>query len=230
MSDNFDMNDQDVQMPLGIGRGNEGESHEIPFGEEKKPKINAATMVLIGIFTAGLAGIYLVGMQNKPRGVSAEQINREARVDSAIAELLAQKGGSPGASISSLYKDSEKLVAMFYNYPGGDAGSGNLDSNPFALSTVRENSAEPIVRAVVGNAAEQERLRHVAENFATLHLDSVVLSANMKAAMINRKLVTVGAKVGEFTVLTIENQRVILGFENSKFELKLQRKGMEPTP
>src|SRR5438132_573171 len=135
MSDQFKMDeDDDVTMPLGMGlEGNDAENSEIPFSEEKKPKISAATLMLVGIFAAGLAVIYLLGMQNKPRQSPAQSAD-SAKVESAIAELLSRKGTA--GQFKNLFKDTDRLVAMFYNYPGGGKMDEDLPSNPFAQVSV----------------------------------------------------------------------------------------------
>ncbi|MEI8194817.1 MAG: hypothetical protein WCI73_02795 [Phycisphaerae bacterium] len=218
MSDDFKMTDDDVQMPLGVG-SEAGESQEILFTPEKKPR-NGATLALIGIFAAGIAAIYLLGMQHKPRSADAAPSEQEVKVDSAIEALLSKS--SDQGKLDNLYKNTERLVTLFREAP--DTGT-TLRDNPFVRSSTHQ---EPLLQAASGSVADQERLRRAAESFAGLKLESVMMSKNLSAAMINHKIVTVGAKVGEFTVLAIESERVLLGFGSTQFELKVQRKGLEP--
>ena len=70
-------------------------------------------------------------------------------------------------------------------------------------------------------------MRKLAESFAQLKLQTVMVSTNMTMAQINGKLVQVGAKVGEFTVDSIESKRVIVRNGEHKFELLLEQPKME---
>jgi hypothetical protein len=226
MSEHFKIDsDDDVQMPLGIGAENNAESQEITLGAEHRPRANVATLVLIGLIGAGLAGIYGLSMFSKPRAASAAQTDRDARVDSAIADLLAKSGGAD--KVKGLFRDTDKLVAMFYKYPGGTGRGEALATNPFVLEAPAGPSMDPIIQSVNSSGAEQERMRRVADTFATLHLESVMLSRTMSAAMINKKIYTVGAKVADFTVLAIEQDHVVLGYGSTKFELKVHRQGLD---
>ena len=100
----------DVQMPLGIGGEQE---QEFSVEGSGKPKFNGPTVILFGAFALALAIIYLMGLQNKPRAASAEQMAHEHAVQSAITELL-QKNGKSG-QLNGLFQDTDKLVKMFYS-------------------------------------------------------------------------------------------------------------------
>lgn len=213
----------DVQMPLGIG----GESEFTPE-PEAKPKLSGPTLVLFGAFAAGLLVIYLLGVQSKPRAASADQIAREMKVKSAIAELLEKNGQA--AQLDNLFKDTDKLMKMFHSYFGGEGRDAPaLEHDPFANDDPRPVAAGPAeeaVQLVSTNAVEAEKLRKVAETFNTLKLKSVMLGRT-SIATINNSMVTVGAKLGDLTVTGIEADRVLLSYGKNKFELKLNQPGMD---
>lgn len=224
MSNDFKMNEEDMTMPIGLGPEGGADHSEITFAEEKKPSVNSATLMLVGVFAAGLMVIYFLGMHNKPRAASAEQAANQARMDSAIASLLARKGG--GEEIKNLFKDTDRLVAMFYNYPGGGPADDELPNNPFAMDSATIHAPDVAIPVERNNYDEQERLRKAADAFAQLKLESVIMGKR-PMAMINHKIVTIGTKIGDFTVSEIEGQRVVLNYAGAKFELKLQRPGLE---
>jgi hypothetical protein len=208
----------DVQMPLGVGGGAEPDFSVEGSG---KPKFNGPTFVLFGAFAAALLVIYLLGLQNKPRAASAEQVAHEQEVQSAITELL-QKNGKAG-QLSGLFQDTDKLVKMFYSYLGTQTEkTPELPHDPFANDEVRAASSPEEVAVVPSNFVEAEKLRKVAETFSGLKLQSVMVGRT-SVAMINNRMVTTGAKVGELTVTTIEPGRVLLNYEKNTFELKLYR-------
>jgi hypothetical protein len=206
----------DVQMPLGVGGG----ETEFTTEGDSKPKVNGPTMVLFAAFAAGLLVIYLLGMQSKPRAASADQLAHEAQVKSAIADLLAKNGKAE--QLDSLFKDTDKLMKMFHAYFGGDGKEApELEHDPFAND---DPKAAPGVEAqqIVSTGADAEKIRKVAETFAGLKLQSVMLGKT-SIAMVNNRMLTVGAKIGELTVGSIEANRVVLKYGENKYELKLSQ-------
>jgi hypothetical protein len=214
--------EDDVQMPLGTGDGGGGPEFG---GEEKKPKVNGSTFVLVGAFASALAVIYLMGLQNRPQTASAEQMAHDVRERSAITELLEKKGKAD--DLKGLFTDTRKLVKMFYSYLGTQRSDvPQLSHDPFGPT---EPAAAPApvreaVQIVSENPADAEKLRQVAEQFKGLKLHSVMLGRT-PVAMINRNMVQVGNRLGDLTVVSIEADRVLLGYEKNVFELKLSQPG-----
>ncbi len=133
MSENWQLSDEDVQVPLGVGE--EGAARETAFVEPRKSVVNAATLALVGVFLGSLAMIYLLGLQNRPRSAAAQGGGTGA-TDSAIAELLS-KAGKAG-DIKSVFQNTDQLVQIFYNYPGYSAAEpSDLPGNPFEQPGVR---------------------------------------------------------------------------------------------
>lgn len=221
MSDNWKTHDEDAAMPIGTGA--ENTQTEIAFPSDKKPKVQAMTLLLFLIFAGGLGVIYSVGMIHKPRSADAAQSETETKINTAL-EALANKAGN-GNRIKSLFADTDRLVRMFYEYPGkASLPLESLPVNPFEHLTSK--GPDPIIDLsphVDSNAQEAERLRKLAESFATLKLQTVMVSGNLSMAQINGKLVRVGAKVGEFTVESIESKRVVVRNGEHKFELLLDQ-------
>ncbi len=214
--------EDDVQMPLGLSSDNQGDY--VPSGEGK-PKVGGSTLALVGAFALGLAVIYGLGMHAKPRSANAETLARQQLVQSAITELLEKNGKAE--QVQGLFRDTDKLVAMFYSYLGNDhAVHPALPHDPFANDEVRptlvNSPAQEAVSVVVTNPLEAEKLRKVAETFNSLKLQTVMMGRR-PAAMINNTMLTTGSRLGEFTVAEIQNDRVILTYNTSKFELVLDR-------
>lgn len=220
---NWNVNDDEAQVPLGVGGDNA--AAEETFGESK-PKISGSTAALFASFAAAVLVIWLLGMQGKPREASAEAVSRDAQIDSALAELIAKKNGG---NIDNLFKDTDKLVAMFYNYLNSTDTTLSLPTNPFEYEGPRSiTSGTKMENLPVAptNTAELEKFRRVAETFNGLKLQSVMIGRS-SMAMINNRLVGVGARFGELTVSEIDAGRVILTCDNHKFELKLNRQTLD---
>jgi len=227
MSQQWNTSGDDVQMPLGVGCE---ATSDAGFGETAKPKFNTATLALIASFASALVVIYLLGLQNKPRSANAEQVAKELKVSTAITELLERDGKTD--QIKNLFSDTRSLVRMFYSYLGSQAGSPpELPHDPFAVEESRPTMAmidnQPI--AAPANQADIEKMRKVAETFNGLKLQSIMRSKTGSMAMINNRLVGVGTKIGSLTIAEIESSRVLLTYENQKFELKLTRPSLDGT-
>jgi hypothetical protein len=203
-------------MPLGAG-GEHTTGEEGYVCPEKKHRISSATMALIGVFAAGLGMVYLLGLQNKPRKADASQTAKEQQVSNAIQDLLSKQGKAD--EIKGLLKDTDRLVQLFDSAQGTTRPTDDLPVNPFERTVVRsDGGATP----VLVKSDDEEKWRKAAESFGTLRLQSVILG-NQNMAMINNQLVSQGAKLGPFSVLAIEPQRVVLGLGERKFELKMDR-------
>jgi len=208
--------DDDVTIPLGAG-GEHASDNEGYVASEKKHRMSSATMALVGVFAAGLAMVYLLGLQNKPRKADASQQAKEKHVSTAIQELLTKQGKAD--QMKNLLKDTDRLVKLFDTAQGTQHLQAEaLPTNPFKEPVVA--AAQPTVAPV--HVDDQARWRKAAETFATLRLQSVILGRE-NMAMINNQLVSTGAKLGPFTVQAIEAQRVVLALDGREFELKMSR-------
>lgn len=204
-------------MPLGVG----GEGDADYTGGNSKPKVNGPTVVLFAAFAAGLLVIYLLGMQSKPRAASADQLAHEAQVKSAIASLLGKNGKAD--QIDSLFRDTDKLMKMFHAYFGGEGTSApELEHDPFANDDASRTPTAEATQIVSTGGANAAELKKVADTFATLKLQSVFLSKN-PIAMVNNRMLTIGAKYGELTVTKIEASRVVFKYADTEYQLKLSQ-------
>jgi hypothetical protein len=220
VTESWKNNDEDVQMPLGVSSGEGGGETEFT-DEPSKPKINGPTVVLFGAFAVGLMVIYLLGMQSKPRAASADQLAHEAQVKSAIADLLAKNG--KGDQLDSLFRDTDKLMKMFHAYFGTEVQeTPELAHDPFAND---EKSDSPVGPTLVTGVTD-EKLKKVAETFATLKLQSVMLGRT-PIAMVNNRMLTVNARIGDLTVASIEANRVVFKYGENRFELKLPQQNID---
>jgi hypothetical protein len=206
--------EDDVQMPLGTGESAVGEES---YGEGR-PKVNTSTVALFAAFAAALAVLYLLGLQNKPRAASAEDQARQAQITASIESVLSRSTTSrPGAT--SLLSDTDRLVQLIRNALVQHAGQVEISENPFERDVVRPVfSNSPLTQAmpVSGDAG---KIRRLAEEFQKLKLQMVMLGPR-PAAMVNDRMVTVGAKLGSFTISDIQQNKVLLTADEGTYELK----------
>jgi hypothetical protein len=205
------------QLPLGVSSepGDEG------YVGESKPKVNNSTLALFAAFAAALIVLYLLGLQNKPRQASAEEVARQAAVTSSIEEMLQNTGQGKGARIGKLLDDTNRLVQLLLGALGSKGPDvGELPGNPFErIVNEAPVVGEPEV-VLPRSLDEQERLRRIAEEFGKLKLEMVMMGPR-PTAMIKGQLVTVGAMVGDFfKVSDIQSTRVLLTDGKRVYELK----------
>src|SRR4051794_27655964 len=76
----------DVQMPLGVG-AEPAQAEE--YSGKSRPRPNGSTVALIGAFAVALAALYLLGLQNKPRSASAEEMAHAKQIEETWGRALA---------------------------------------------------------------------------------------------------------------------------------------------
>jgi hypothetical protein len=202
--------------------GGGAEGGEESYGGESKPKVNNSTLALFAAFAAALIVLYLLGLQNKPRQASAEDLAKQAAVTSAIDDMLQHTGQGQGAKIDKLLSDTGRLVQLLLGALGSKAADiGDLPGNPFerVIAAPAARGDEEVV--LPPSRSEQERLRLMAEEFGKLKVQ-MVITGSRPAAMINNQLVTLGGAVGEyFNVTEIQSTKVVLSSGGKAFVLKV---------
>jgi hypothetical protein len=209
----------DAQMPLGVG--GDAPAAEESYGGDSRPKVNNSTLALFAAFAAALIVLYLLGLQNKPRQASAEDLAKQAAVTSAIDDMLQHT--EKGAKIDKFLSDTGRLVQLILGAMGNKTiDTGELPGNPFereeVVSVVHTEGPQIVLPS---DRSQQERLRLMAEEFSKLKVQ-MVITGSRPAAMINNQLVTVGATVGEFFKVTeIQASHVVLSNGEKAFVLKV---------
>lgn len=212
---------EETQAPLTAnapdsGDGvNDAETPDVPG----KKKIDKGTAVMFGIFLSGVAMIYVLGVQTKPKPASAATRAADTRLNGQIAQLLRH---APAASKAlNVSSPTQRLIDMFYKYPGKESPPPTkLRPHPFDLHL--HHYKPPVV--VTGDdaaALARLRLRNLARSFAGLRLETILYSAGSSSAMINNSLVQKGSKIGKFTVAAIRPSVVILVSDHKNFALRL---------
>jgi hypothetical protein len=215
MNEQWKTRNDDGDQPEGVEAQDEG-----AIGEPRKSRISANTLAVIGVFAIALTVIWALGRQAGPREAAAET-GADDKVDSAIKELMERSGGAGQNGLHS----TEKLVRLLSDNSGPKSPPAEqLPCNPFlhvSNSVPAANDPVPVALPVNPSLEEDARLRKLADSFATLKLQTVLMSKERSAAMINNRLVMVGGKIGEFVLAQIKSDRVLLSAGNALYELKL---------
>ena len=211
MSNQFKMDDEDVQVPLGVG-SESGEPQEILFSPEKKPR-HGATLGLIGIFALGIAAIYFLGMQHQPRGAEASTSTLGTAIDK-----LAEK------DIGTMIKDIRVVITTISVAP--NTGIRMID-NPF------QNEPPARGTTIEGPRIDITKIQE-AKEFSKLTLNTVVLGKTSIAMirstdLTNQSAVMIGNKIGIFKVVAIQADSVTLqGPSTDQYKLGILRKDLPP--
>lgn len=210
----------DDGTPPAVPGAQETPINEAPI-ERPKQKANNAFVLLILVFCAALAVIYIIGMR-KPKSAVAADLETEAQFDSALASL-AQRSGKGELNKNA---NADQIVQMFYNAPkSSQVKAEDLPGNPFDLEMsdaapanskpTRSGGSADAAAAPAGEAAAPQ-----------LRLQSIIVTRQMPTAMINNKLCTIGSKLGEWTITEIDASHVTLTSKGRTMELKMERPGI----
>lgn len=202
--------------------GNPG-APEIPVVEtpleRPKPRGNNAFVLLLLVFCAALAVIYVIGMR-KPKAAVAADIETERKFDTALASL-AQRSGKSDLNKSA---NADQIVQMFYNTPkSSQIKAEDLPGNPFDLEIPDVPKTEPRMTKTGGQVSDNRGTPAGESGAPQFKLQSIIVSRQMPAAMINNKLCTIGSRLGEWEVTDIDASRVILASKDRTMELKMER-------
>jgi len=211
--------EEDVQMPLGTGGGEEAPMEEYSSGP--RLKVNTSTMALVASFAAALVVLYFLGLQNKPRAASAEEVLQAQTIDSQLRSWLDRHGGQTSVEGQT---ESEKLFASlqrYFNQPSNTIE--DLAGNPFAIEEKvakidNTNNQVVIVPKPVPEPPDPE-LVEAAKEFAGLKLEMVMVGSP-SSALINKQIVSVGSRFKYLVVADIQPDQVILSFKDKTYSLK----------
>ena len=208
------------QSQTSTGAGGEGGDN---YQEPSVRKINASTFVLVLAFGAAIGAIWLMGVCNKPRQANAMQDDLEAEVARTIT-VLQENNNAQAQGRSS----TDILINTFRAFlDSTKQGNSELKKNPFDFDG-NHNSSHPAndnnktETTPPVKLPENDATRRIADIVSEMKLQSVVVMDKNSMAIINNRVVRVGATIEGLTVISIESTRVTLGHDKNTFELKLK--------
>jgi hypothetical protein len=188
--------------------------------EENTPKrqVSAGTLAVGGLIAACAAVVYFMYLRNGPQAANASDAT--AAANSTITQFLSADGENV-EKMKQMLKDTEKAVQQFQNHPAkSQVPLDNLRTNPFRqVTTELGNKAEEKAAEEAAKRKREETLKAV----QSLRVQSIIAGGARKAVMINNKMYTEGEEVDRFVVEKIKSGSVIVRFEKSRFELKMQK-------
>lgn len=189
------------------------------IASEAPKQVNKTTLVLLLVAAVGGAGLYFMHVRSGPKKATAAAIQSE-QAGKAITQFLSG-GTSNIKAMEDLLKNTEKVVQKFLTYPSvTQVPLTELQTNPFRMSIAKSGAAP--TDAQEKKRKDEERQAAI-KNVQALTLQSVIVSGDRKACMINNTMYREAQQVNGFTVESIKTGAVIVRSGAYRFELKMQK-------
>jgi hypothetical protein len=181
-----------------------------------------SNLLLVALFLAAGAGVYVMAVKKGPAQASAQQQAAEQEVDMAILHL------QRGTTAPSESQDTRQLIQNFHReLAQRQIPLERLRKNPFAFvppapppAGAIAQAEDPAVRAAVVNEREShDRAMTALKGF---QLQSIIMGRSGGIAVISNNLLTMGQKIEGFVVKSIEPKRVVLSFQGKDYSLYMQ--------
>ncbi|MEI7767148.1 MAG: hypothetical protein WCJ97_06890 [Phycisphaerae bacterium] len=215
--------------PDDLGAGNTGTQNVGEGTGYRRKSGNGGTIFVVVVFLVGLGVIYYLGQRNTPE-VEPDGGSLGREYDEKTQNITQALGGKGAAN-------TEKMVAMFYNYPNLPAElQGTMRNDPFVNPTEvaivqaderakNKTLVDPLpnnqntgvgvdMMRLDEQRREQARLTQLAEQMV---VQLTMINSTGNSALIDNKLVSTGATLGEFKVVEIQADKVILSAGGMSF-------------
>ena len=188
-------------------------------GSAQPRRINKTSLVLLLVAAVGGAGLYFMHIRTGSKTASAAAIQSQ-QAGQAITQFLSG-GTSNIKAMEDLLKNTEKVVQKFLSYPSvTQIPLTELQTNPFRMTIAKTERAT--TDAQDKKRREEERQTAI-KGVQALQLQSVMVSSDRKACMINNTLYREAQQINGFTIEAIRPGSVIVRSGSYRFELKMQK-------
>ncbi len=196
------------------------QSGSVAGGSSSSPFLTRGNLVLLGLYAAGIAGLYLLSLRGGPKSALADQTMVHAKVEAALNSLGT---GPADGSTAADGATARAIVAEFYTAARQrQVPADGLKTNPFVLEEVKPPAPKPDEPKPDPEPAEPEGLAEAMEALKTLKLQSVLVG-RQTAAMISNNLVTTGQDVRGWTVTRITPGEVELSWQDRTAVLEMPK-------
>jgi hypothetical protein len=220
MSSNEENDVQDAELvedqPVDTGDASDA---AFVIEEEKKP-LSKGTVAMFLILSAAAAGTYFMYVRTGPQTASASASPQAQQV---IKQFMSDKDKNL-VTMQKMLRDTESVVQQFLNYPSmTQVPLKDLKTNPFRVGSVEPGAPVANVDDAKEKKRREEERQAALRAVQALNLQSVMVSGNRAACMINNTMYTEGQQIDAFTIERIAPNSVIVRNDVYRFELRMQR-------
>jgi hypothetical protein len=200
------------------------EAPPIRLKPARSPFLTRPTLMLLGMFAAGLGGLYAVGFRGGPSTALADQTLVDAKVEAALSLMSA----APTASEIESQSRAKAIVNEFYTAARQrQIDLDGLRGNPFIFRPLSPEPNEPNDSPAKQpdppqpsvDKEEQEAMKAV----EALALQTVLVGKTDTIARISNNLVTTGQTIQGWTVVRIGPKEVELSWRDKRHVLRMSR-------
>jgi hypothetical protein len=182
--------------------------------------MDSSSLILTGLFAAGIVCLYLLGSGKGPATASASQQTIQLEVDSALSRMNKSPLTDPNTQRAA------EVVSPFYDRAKRrQVPLGEVRGNPFILDAIAGlggTNAKSQGQAPPSNTDGQSlRLTKALKDAEQLRLHAVIIGTSRPTAVISNNLVSEGQQISGWTVKKIEARKVVLAFESHTYALEL---------
>ena len=181
--------------------------------------LDRASLLLAGLFVAGIICMYVLSLKSGPAKASAEQLRVETQVNSALSELRNTSigVGAPGGK-------RDVTAVFYYEARQRQIPIASLPGNAFVFKRPSHASVA-FVSVKEPKPADQPRLDEIQAlaEAKKLELQSVLAGTHGATAMISNNLLTKGQSIRGWTVEKIFPRRVVLIRNGRRYTLEMAK-------
>jgi len=175
-----------------------------------------SNMLLIGVFSAGILSVYVLGLREPPQSASGQRSPALIAVETQPRSM----GRSDSTAEAKPGKDTAVVDTFYYQAKERQIPIEALMGNPFVRRSPRLAVPSPPGATAKGGDADRS-LKEAIERAGKLKLQSVLRGPSGATAMISGRLLTEGQEIVGWTVKRIEARRVVLTWRDQEVALTM---------
>jgi len=184
------------------------------------PFLTRGTVVLVGVYAAGIAGLYGLKLRNGPSTALADQGMLHAKVEAALNVM----GAAPPAADLEQRRSAKAIVGEFYTAARQrQTEPKDLKGNPFLCRIPEAAPVQPTTRPEPAKPRGPDEADQALAAAKTLKLQSVLVGGREPTAMISQNLLTEGQTIKGWTVSRITPTEVELTWRDRKHVLEMPK-------